>query len=122
MSFKLLVIAFIQAVLNTVGAGLIKGALTTHKLDTPLSYITLFFQNRAILGVLAIGLGFLCVLKVLEGSRLSVFIPITSALSFIVVGYIDIAYFNNKITTNTIIGMLLTLAGIFFLLRDTPAA
>ena len=115
MTVKILILTSIHTILNIGGISLIKNVVKDYKLSGIADYFSFLFNYRFILGVLMVTSGFFLMMKILQLIKFSMFVPLTSALSFLVASLIAVFFLEEQITLRMGVGMAIILLGIYIL-------
>jgi len=69
----------------------------------------------AILAIFSYAISFFCMLKAFQTNEISILSPVSGGLSFILLSIFSVLFFNEAITINKAIGMMLITFGIYFI-------
>ncbi len=116
MKWLVVVLCAAYAALNVVGATLMKQELAgAHSLSSVRGYLDFLLTPRVIAGFGMIGLASLVMFKALSLERFSVVIPTAVGINFVLTAIVGVAWFSERITTQSFAGLALILAGITLL-------
>lgn len=116
MNFIIIVTCCIlYAVLNSLGAAVIKKQLSYTTLNSVQDYFHILLNAKVIGGFLLIFVSALILFKALSIGKFSLIGPLSNGINFICTISIGVYFFKDKLTTYHYFGLLLILSGIFML-------
>ncbi len=102
----------LYAVLNTLGAGMIKSELKNYELSKIQDYVLFLFRYKVILSFAIILLSALMMFKALSLGKFAIISPIATGINFILTIFIGYFFFKDNLTLMHLLGILLICSGI----------
>jgi uncharacterized membrane protein len=113
--FIIIICCVVYALLNSIGASIIKNQLQTVQLISIRSYINILFNIKVICGFGLIFISALVLFKALSIGKFSLVVPLSNGINFISTIIIGYFFFQDRLNMYQTFGLFLIITGILFI-------
>ena len=120
MKFSLVfLVCGLYAIFNSSAALIIKHKLLTYKVTNPYEFVIFLMDMKIVLAFILIIISMFFAIRALSLSQISVVIPLSTSINFIVTVIMGILFFKDTLTMQSYIGLACILIGMTVLLRSS---